>query len=538
MFKKIFTTLLIILGIGVGAIAVCVGIMVCFPNVSLFGFNYVKDDNQGTAKTINIDGNDVYINDIVGLSIDLDKYDLEIERNENATDNKIEVKTFSSFVGLLRANENGVLHKTVSVVPYFETVDSGKILHITANEPQGIIIPSKLCVKIRLNISANNGLSNLKNISLNVKNANLKIYDNLTSISAENVTISKGNATKSISIGNLYVKNSLTLNVDNGIVDLKESTTSNTNVIINTRDGTFRFNNVKNLQVNSVANPYIEVAGGVYGDLQYYCKSGNLIVGTAYKYVDVKTDSSGLKFDCLKGVFLSTNYNGDNKCNSSIEIGSIESITGASEQENIANIETIDGNITINKIERNSTITSSNGNITIGGDAYVGVNCSKITIATNGGKINAYFNKNKKVQTNIMSDRGLVNVYDINPESNSLIKSNERAEMYVKIASLSVDDFKIEGRGKQVKVVVPTNKININVSTEMGASVEAEVIYLNSADKFRIDKNNYQNFNYADTTGLSAIEGRVGFDYATDGTTAKMTITSNSNIIIMSADVI
>lgn len=545
MIKKIFTTLLIILGICVGAVAVCVGVMVMFPNVSLFGFNYVKDNVNGTLTTLKYSSQnqDFLVHQINSISIDMDKYDLIIERNPDKTDETIQVQIYSSFVGLLRADENGNLYKTINIVPTFDYKTEDKFdVSLKATEPRGIIIPSKMLIKIRLAIPEDYEMTGIDTVSLNIKNANLTISDNIKKVQAKKVVLSKENTTKSINTGKLVATDNLTLNVNNGRMDLTKSTDINTNVNINTRGGTFVFGDVKTLNVQSETNPYITVNGNVAGQLKYVAKSGSLKVGTVSNYTTIQTDSASLEFDKVKGPFIASNYKGDSKCNSNIKIGTIEKIQNASADEDKINLESGDGNITIDKIYRNANITTNNGAITIGNDSSYGVDCDKLVIETERGQVKAYFNGNRQVKTQVKitsNKSGLISVYNIDPASESFIKSMENTEIYAEFAGLTVDDFKLQGRGKKITAVVPTAKrINLTLATDTKATIDIKVMYINRADEIKLNKNNIDSFEYDSVDGLAKIEDKFGVTYTNSAKTGSLGISNNSDIYVLTPDAI
>lgn len=477
MVKKIFSTLLIIIGIVIGAIAVCIGVMICFPQISLFGFHYVKDNVVDDISILQINGEDVKISNLDGIEVDLDKYELKISRNENKTDGSIVIEKNSSFVGLLRKNSDNVLVKSLQLKPEIIQNEKGEnILKIQSNEPTGIIIPSKLSINIKLSVNNNTTISNLKNISLNVKNANTNVVGNGINFATNTLSLFKESTTKSIEIQNVTVEKELQVNVPSGKVDFSKLTTDTTNVNISTRSGSFEFANVNNLKVNSETNPYIKITNNVAGELEYYAKSGSLYAKNVDKNIAIRTDSAAIEFDTIKGSINTASYSNEGKddCDSNIKINIIEPITGLNEdnEDNIAVIRTVNGNITINKTNRNTELVTQKGTINIGKNGYPGVYCNKLNIQTRRGQVNVYFDKDKQVETNILSTQsGRVNLIDINPGNGSVIESRENTEINVGLSTLTVDDFTIKACGKPVSVEIPVNA-NINLN------VEGKTIYI------------------------------------------------------------
>lgn len=534
MVKKIFTTLLIIIGIVVGAIAVCVGVMICFPQISLFGFHYVKDNVVDSISALTISNNKVKINDYVGIEVNLDKYELTIERYNNKTDDNagnIMLETNSSFVGLLRKNSNNELVKSFSIIPSVKETEAGKILVINAKEPTGIIIPSKMSLKLGLCIDKDDDVDNLKTVTLNVKNANTKIVGNEWNLRTENLTLTKESTTKSIEIGSTVATKELNVNVATGRVDFSKLTSETTNVNINTRSGNFEFDNVNNIKVESETNPYIKVKNLVNNQVEFKCKSGSLYAGTVNKNIVVQTDSASIEFGTVKGTITTSNYKGDKDSNANIKIGTIESMEGydANSEDNKAIIRTVDGNITISKTNRNTYITTEKGAITIGDKNNAGVNCSVLEIETRRGQVNAYFNKDKSVKTNIVSTQsGLVNIVNINPAEGSIIESKEKTEISVTIGNLLVNDFTIKACAKPVNVYVPINaKVNLDLE---GALVNVNLSSV--GEEVNIDKKGYS------SDVVTGKADTIGCTYNTEGASGTIIVKNdrrNSKVYIKDA---
>lgn len=534
MVKKIFTTILIILGIIVGAIAICVGIMVFFPSISLFGFHYVKDNVKDQISTLMVNQVDANINDYVGLEINLDKYELTIERfeNKNAENaGKIILETNSSFVGLLRNNSENVLIKSFQIVPSVKETEAGNVLVLNSKEPTGIIIPSEMSIKIKLCIDKDATVTNLKDVSLNVKNANTKIVDNNWKLQTENLTLTKESTTKSIEIGNTVATKQLTVNVPSGKVDFSKLTSDTTDVNIVTRGATFDFDSVKSLSVTSETQPYITVKNLVKESVEYKCKTGSLKVGTVNGEITLNTDTASVEIGTLKGTINTANYKGDKSCNSNIKIGVVESIAGynSSDEENKLVISTSDkGSVTIGKTNRNTYIITEKGAVTIGNNS-VGVNCDILSITTDRGQINAYFNKDKQVKTNIVSNQsGLINVVDINPAEGSVIESKEKTEISVTIGQIAVNDFTIKACSKPVNVYVPINaKVNLDL--------EGSLVNINLSsigEEINIDRKGYS------SDVVTGKQDKVGCTYTSENANGTIIVKNdrqNSKVYIKDA---
>lgn len=534
MVKKIFSTLMIIIGIIVGAVAICVGIMVFFPSISLFGFHYVKDNVKDQISTLMVNQADAKISDYAGLEINLDKYELTIERFEEVTSEnagKIILETNSSFVGLLRNNSENVLVKTFKIVPSVKETEAGNVLVLNSEEPTGIIIPSEMSIKIKLCIGKNETVSNLKNVSLNVKNANTNITGNDWTLQTESLTLSKESTTKSISIGSVVATKELNINVPAGRVDFSKLTTETTNVNIVTRGATFEFDNVNSINVTSETKPYIKVKNLVKESIDFKSKSGSLYAGTVNGEITLNTDSASIEIGTLKGTMNTSSYDGKTFCNSNIKIACIESISGysSSDEENKVTISTIDGSVTIGKTNRNTYITTEKGAISIGDKDNVGVNCDILDITTARGQVNAFFNPNKLVKTNIVSTKsGLINIVDISPAEGSVIESRENSEISVTIGGITVNDFTIKACSKPVNVYVPINaKVNLDL--------EGSLVNINLSsigEEINIDKAGYSS---DIVTGKS---DRVGCTYTTEGADGTIIVKNdrlNSKVYIKDA---
>ena len=79
MLKKLLTTVLILLGIVLGAAAICVGVMIIFPDVNIFGYYYFQD------KSVYNDTLAIPATQLKNLSIETKDYHVEISQDRKST---------------------------------------------------------------------------------------------------------------------------------------------------------------------------------------------------------------------------------------------------------------------------------------------------------------------------------------------------------------------------------------------------------------------------------------------------------------------
>lgn len=513
MLKKLLTTVLILLGIVLGAAAICVGVMIIFPDVNIFGYYYFQD------KSVYNDTLAIPATQLKNLSIETKDYHVEISQDDTLGNN-VKVEFYSKYIGLIKADEDGKLVRN-ALCNKQVTTDS---VTLTTTEPTGIVIPSETVVKVIIGQGVN-----LNDLNISLNGGNFTIDEN-ASVNANNFTYERVATLGKTELGNLKVNKSLNVNNTAGQLDFSNIVASTADVNIKTRIGTFTFGDINNLKVESEVTPYI-TAGNILGEVQYFAKSGKLTANDVTGAIGVRSNSATLVFGTVKNQIDILNYDTEYKStekssNTSIEIENLGEV-GAYGQD--VEINLLNGYIKVKNVNRKANFITHNGDITLGSKSTSTNVNADISIKTNNGRVNAYFNKTNAHQFTIEANEGSINAYNVNLSADSTIKGN--GLITVHYSENMSNNLKINGLYKDIKVYVPQQLFNFDLLTLNGKNISISEV---QAKSFELNKNNYEKV-CTDSEGFltSKVEGNFfGCTHTEAESAGTITVTSSGNVLL------
>lgn len=532
MLKKMFSTLLIIIGIAFAGVVACMAVMVIFPNVHIFGYKFLRDVGQVESQK------NATVGVISSFNVESTSFPVKIEKLNESSSSDYQIIMNKKTYGFVKAEGFNVADFNVSY-------SNNNTFTIKTIEPQGFTIsPQKeLIVKVK-----QSKIANLDSMTLNVKQSDLQIDKALAS-TVNNLTVIKGVQSSSLDLGSLTAKDSLNVTTDAGRIDLTNMNLSDANVQIETRIGSFIMNDVKNLTVKSEVSPYVEV-NNVAQKLDYNAKSGSVKVkGSVNGTTKVYADSAEIDINKINGMVDFANYAGEDlKNNCAFTIGNI-STTGV----DAVRINLNDGSLKIKQVDSNVIIKTNKANVLVGDkEGNLGVNCNTFVAATKYGKMDLYFNPEKQVKTEICAKAGFINVYGLNPAGESTIGTvvtesglhindvnyrNESTAINVEIVKLTVNDFKIEGKSKDVTVKFGyVGTVNFDVSTNGGKiDIDVTQLGLSGNNHIELTKYNFKDYKYpANVVAKTNDVTKFGCERTIADATGKITVSSTNNIYFKS----
>lgn len=530
--KKFFSSVLILIAIAFVVVGISVGVMIIFPNVSIFGYYFTSERIE--QKRYEVSYGHLSFTDVV---IETNGFDIYIvEATDNGAVPLVEFESLS--IGLVKKNAENELIKTSSVTSQI----SGGVLTISTTETSGIIFRSSSYLKLYLPenvVSLNN---------LQIKTSGGSIYVNSLTTDLEvldEMVVENSSKTATIDITDCNPKSSLSItNVGGKFVDF-EKDISTTDVTIKSDYCAFDFYKINNLFVQEGKMPEINVEI-VNGNLDYEASAGLVYINIVYGSTGVDSNSVELHFTNLLGTI-------------NIECSSSDVYVGTIGQNNPLlyllstatwSIKTGTGDIDINNIFYPSMhVETTRGNINIGGTYTVnnetknGSAKSNVELVSTRGNITVYMNTDSRFDIDVLTDSGTVNVFNANPDESLRIEVTDNG--YINVTYFNVHGTnEIIGKTKKVSVVVPSDSTIFDLQT----STKSGSFNVSLTNGIEYNKTSFTNeeldyylglaSSWTDESGIHHIKSKINSNLLAEGAeiTNHITIITSSGQIVVEED--
>lgn len=372
----LFRILAIIVFIVLGVLILGMGILIIFPNFSIFGYHYIHlDDQQRTS--LDVSSQDFLDADIVRFETGrFDIYLLETDENLLFTDNSdINVLANRELTGFVR----GDVEEPVLQIPRFVVEDGKSVAIIQMSEPDGLIFNRGMTFSVYVNTN----LLASKDVEV-VSRGGSVFVGNKCTFSDDNQTNLTSPVTKfgSLSVtadaGAVYLRScevvrDITVTKKSGDFVSYINLPNNVTASISDGLGNITLRNVgtsggiKELYLDDVENSHITF-NNIYGNLTVSAGGGILQGKAVYGELDIASNSCNIELDTVSegltvkgkdGAINIKNVLGEvniNNGNGSIELGNAE---------DIIYIATHSGNVTLPNLRTNAKVITHNGKINI-----------------------------------------------------------------------------------------------------------------------------------------------------------------------------
>lgn len=512
LVKKIIVSILVVLGVAIAGLIICIGVMIAWPNVKIFGYSYLNTTASIDETIINGDIANMksYSGENFLFNIETLDFNVVIVPN-NVHDDKIDFIVTNHVFGFTNSMDSNKLAKL-----NINYDSANKTMNITMNEPSGIFFKAERILKIEIP----ENFYNSNQISLKTKTNNGVITLGETgknTINFKDVESTCDSLKGTVKFVKTDIKGTLKIKNIFGRIDIKYNLSGS--VEIDSRIGTYNFANVCNLSVlgsaeeNGTNNPSItlnnclnldykaeggllNINGRVEGDTEVITNFATININTTVKDVYIKNDNG--KTNINQVGYLSTNI-ADSSWN----------ISGAVD-DSIKVINSIDGDITIGTSYYNLALATVKGKVTIN-NTY-----RKVILESETGAINVAFKNSEPLSSSTINDyinNNLLNILD----TTDVMLNIKAKESYIKASnirsaiSINADASQIDLTFDEVKGqnIVKTSSKQVKVKSPLANYVIKTYQNKNSNAKLNLNYASLKIDNYPTPEQVAQSEGKM-----------------------------